>query len=205
MATPARSWLTVEMPPAIAALRRDSRGYPVPWATLWDNGHDTKIAWPASGGPGVVGCSCWPGRGRPVLGQLCPVRQRACMTRRRCQLCGHAIATDEPAVFVSGRPNGRTQHVAEPPLHPRCAAYALRVCPHLITGHRAGQVHVAETGEYLLLEEHVSPGADSALVTHVRLPGELPAPSAAPSVLHHYLAVPAPPWTPADDWLAARS
>ncbi|MFB7675851.1 hypothetical protein ACFC26_31040 [Kitasatospora purpeofusca] len=126
------------------------------------------------------------------------------MTRRRCQLCSRAVPTDQPAVFVAGRPHhASTRPVSEPPLHRHCAAYALRVCPHLVAGHRSGLAH-AEATQYVLLEEHVSPGPDNTLVTHTRLPGEPPRPTDPPSALQHYLAVPDAPWTPADHWPATH-
>jgi len=108
------------------------------------------------------------------------------------------------AVFVAGRPDGPAQPVSEPPLHADCAAYALHVCPRLVTGHRAGQVCVAEAAEYALLEEHVAQGPDpSSLITYIRAPGERPAVTDAPSVLQNYLALPAAPWIQADRWLDA--
>ena len=204
-----RLWQTVPMPPVVAALPRDVRGFPILWAALWESGREERVAWPSVGQVREVGCSCWPGRGRPILGQLCVVRQRICMKRRRCQLCGQAIPGDQPAVFVAGRPDGPAQPVSEPPLHYDCAAYALRVCPHLVTGvtgHRAGQVCVAEADDYALLEEHVAPGPDRrSLITSIRRPGEHPAPTDAPSALQTYLALPATPWIRADRWLETRN
>ncbi|MFE4516798.1 hypothetical protein ACFRMQ_21690 [Kitasatospora sp. NPDC056783] len=95
--------------------------------------------------------------------------------------------------------------MSEPPLHADCAAYALRVCPRLVTGHHTGQVYVAESTEYHLLEERITVRADGSLTTHVSLPGEHPGTDFAPTALQRYLALPNSGWTRADQWLNAQT
>jgi hypothetical protein len=51
-----------------------------------------------------------------------------------CQTCGEPLLT-RPVVFFGG-PNQLTTYFTEPPLHPRCAAYAEQACP-MIAGRRA--------------------------------------------------------------------
>ncbi|MFJ2782264.1 hypothetical protein [Kitasatospora sp. NPDC087315] len=171
------------------------------WTTLWESGTRTlrKVA---GTGPTLV-CTCVPGRGRPLLGQVCPQRQRACMNERRCQLCGLRIKHRFRAVFVAGAPKGDGPgFVIEPPLHRSCAAYAIQVCPHLITGHRGGDLHVAEVQEYHLLEQRVRPqGRDlsAGLLPQVFAPGDTDA--HAFGALDNLVAAPQGPWTPAADWL----
>ncbi|WP_327378677.1 hypothetical protein OG393_32705 (plasmid) [Streptomyces sp. NBC_01216] len=50
------------------------------------------------------------------------------MSKRLCGICGRAIRTTSRLVFIGG-PNA--SFFIEPPVHPRCATYALMACPTL--------------------------------------------------------------------------
>nr|BFD90985.1 hypothetical protein KitaXyl93_23450 [Kitasatospora sp. Xyl93] len=201
MTTTSTGWRQVPMPAEVKALPRDPRGYPVGWATLWESGTRTlRIV--AGTGPTLV-CTCVPGCGRPLLGQVCPQRQRACMNERRCQLCGLRIKYRFRVVFVAGAPEGDGPgFVIEAPLHCSCASYAIQVCPHLITGHRGGDLQVAEVQEYRLLEQRVRPRSRDlsiGLLSRVFAPAD--ADAHAFGALDNLVAIPQGPWTPAADWL----
>ncbi|MFB7673209.1 hypothetical protein ACFC26_17545 [Kitasatospora purpeofusca] len=94
--------------------------------------------------------------------------------------------------------------MSEPPLHADCATYALRVCPRLVTGHRAAEVYVAESTDYHLLEERIIVRPDGSLDTHIGLPGEHLGADLARNALQRYLALPNTDWSRADQWLSAQ-
>jgi hypothetical protein len=71
-------------------------------------------------------CNCVVGVGEPDLGHQCPIRQRECMSERKCQVCSLPILEDMDLVFLGGP---KIKHFWEPPLHLTCAVYALQVCP----------------------------------------------------------------------------
>ncbi|MEU3566811.1 hypothetical protein AB0E96_00045 [Kitasatospora sp. NPDC036755] len=125
------------------------------------------------------------------------------MHERRCQLCGLRIRYRFRVVFVAGVPEGDGRgFVIEPPLHRSCAAYAIQVCPHLITGHRGGDLYVAEVQEYHVLEQRVRPqsrGLSVDLSRRVFTPGNTDA--HVFGALDNLVAVPQGPWTSATDWL----
>ncbi|MER7671281.1 hypothetical protein ABTY61_22835 [Kitasatospora sp. NPDC096128] len=201
---PAAGWRQVPMPAAIKTLPRDGRGYPVGWATRWDSGTMT-VRNIADTGPTLV-CTCVTGRGRPLLGQLCPQRQRACIDERRCQQCGQRIKNRHPALFIAGAPDtSGPDCVIEAPLHRSCAAYTIQVCPHLITGYRSDALYVAQVQNYLVLEQRARPerldmAHHTRMLTQPFIPGD-PAAHAF-GALDNLLAVPQGPWVPATQWLA---
>jgi hypothetical protein len=92
------------MPPRVAALPRDPRGYPVPFAAAEDGG-------------------------RPLLGLLSLPKLLACHRRRLCLVCGGPLG--ELACFVGGPGSVRGHTFGEAPGHPDCALYAVRACPAL--------------------------------------------------------------------------
>lgn len=93
-----------------------------------------------------------PGVGRPVFGQVHPLRQRRAMTRLLCQVCaGPANRTDEGVLFLlkdhrqdwSNWPNAMA--VTEPPVCLPCVRLSTRMCPALRQGAvlvRAGRYEV---------------------------------------------------------------
>ncbi|MGY3677343.1 hypothetical protein [Streptomyces sp. TE33382] len=199
-------WQQVPMPSAVAGLPRDGRGYPVGWATLWEPrdapGRSSVIRSPEEGA--VLWCYCVTGTGTPLLGQVCPRRQRTAMARRRCQLCGTAIDRDVKVLFIAGRSEGKAaQLVREPPLHAACAAYAARVCPRLVVGDRAGALHVTEASSYELFEERVRPSGPDPEADMLREMFPLGSRAALRfGALENLLASPSGTWVPFAAWFA---
>jgi len=91
--------------------------------------------------------------GRPVFGQVHPVRQRRTMQRLLCSICaGPPDITEAGVLWLirdyrddwPGWPDG--MGVTEPPVCLSCARYSVRACPALRMGYvavRAGQSTVA--------------------------------------------------------------
>ncbi|MFJ9580627.1 hypothetical protein ACIRQF_30090 [Streptomyces sp. NPDC101191] len=196
------SWRDVPMPPAVARLPRNSAGRPVPGNIAWyeadDDGailvtRDDELG-------GHVTCPCTPGRGTPRFGEQCPMQQRLLMRQRRCGLCTQAITPLAQLVFVG---ESDAAYYLEPPLHPLCAAYALKVCPVL---HAAGEsIEVALTTSYTLAEDRITGvSADGALRRAVFPVGDPAAHHLA--VLEFYLAFPhTPERLTAPTWLAQHA
>lgn len=110
----------------LRGLRRDTgTGLLVPWVAEWGGCH-TVGEDPVYGK--VDRCDCRPGQGVPRFKEFCLERHRRGIDGRLCQLCGQPFTPDEPYVFVAG---AGTTDFKDPPAHPGCARYALRVCPGL--------------------------------------------------------------------------
>lgn len=97
------------MPPSMARLPIDGRGYPIPWfvdrkAPLFNGYPDFRI----------------------MDGKHLKIAIR----ERRCWICGDKIMTPE-AVFVAGPMCGVNRTSAEPPNHRPCAEWAAKACPFL--------------------------------------------------------------------------
>lgn len=69
--------------------------------------------------------------GTPVLGLMDGSRQSACLIRRWCQACGQQLSS--PLVLLARTRDFAAGYVAEPGLHPECAAYTTACCP-MLTG-----------------------------------------------------------------------
>lgn len=83
------------------------------------------------------------GKGDPHFAKVHPARQRRCMTRRLCQVCGNSAAQDEhgwlwllDASDADDVRSGAEREVrtANPPVCLRCADLARNLCPHLLQG-----------------------------------------------------------------------
>lgn len=93
-----------EMPPRIARLPRDSRGYPVPWFVHWADGvPDFR----------VIGLGKWAAAAR----------------FERCWLCGEPRGRN--FTFVIGPMCAINRTSGEPPCHFDCALFAAKACPFL--------------------------------------------------------------------------
>jgi len=127
-------------------------GHPVPWVTRWsgevveepvqlsitregtwigykdglENRDATGLLWKREG----LGRS-----GEPQFAQLNTYRQRACMTRRKCQICGSKI-NERPIRWLMSK---QQLHLLDegqaltmsPPTCASCIPLALELCPHL--------------------------------------------------------------------------
>jgi hypothetical protein len=67
--------------------------------------------------------------GTPVIGFIDHARQVMCLARRWCQACGQAL--ESPLVLFVRVRDIAAGYVAEPGLHPECAAYSAAACPML--------------------------------------------------------------------------
>lgn len=106
------------MPARIAKLRRDERGYPVPWFVAWDKG---KPVFPVADGAKF---------GRAIRENLCWV-------------CGQK--NDEMLAFVIGPMCGINRTSSEPPCHVTCAMFSAQACPFL-TKPKMGRMDCSDIG-----------------------------------------------------------
>lgn len=98
-----------KMPPKIAALPRDARGYPIPYIVLRD------------------------ADGNAILGANDYVRVVKSIRDRLCHVCGQPLGK---TVWLVGGPasalaNGDHGAWGDGPLHDVCMRYAMAVCPYL--------------------------------------------------------------------------
>jgi len=92
------------MPPQIGRLRRDKRGYPVPWFVAWVNGEPEF-------------------RAADQRNLVLAIKER------RCWVCGSPISG--PVTFVIGPMCAINRTSAEPPSHMTCAVFSAKACPFL--------------------------------------------------------------------------
>lgn len=101
---------------------------------------------------GVLWARCGIGKGGKILWHMIhTLRQRRCMLRRLCRVCGHSAADpDNPGrtwwIIPSSLPDGlpATWPATSPPTCKACIAEALGACPHL----RQGSPVVCTVGAY---------------------------------------------------------
>src|SRR5262245_2939618 len=97
------------MPPRIAALPRDHRGYPVPYIVLYDE------------------------QGKPAFTANDAEKVWQAVRDKLCHICGQAL--DSYSWFVGGPGsaylNGDNAAYTDGPMHEDCMQFAMRVCPHL--------------------------------------------------------------------------
>jgi hypothetical protein len=93
------------MPPGIAKLPRDPRGYPIFFtaAKKADGSPDFRVA--------------------------DPFKRTVAMLERRCGLCGEPLGYW--IVFIGGPRALENRSFGDPPMHEDCARYAVKVCPYL--------------------------------------------------------------------------
>lgn len=98
------------MPPRIAKLPVDARGYPVPWFVAWVDGPD---------GPETV----------PEFRAMDRRKFRRAVKERRCWVCGDPLG--RWLTFPIGPMCTITRSISEPPSHLECAQWSVRNCPFL--------------------------------------------------------------------------
>lgn len=160
------SWRDVRMPERFGGLHRTDGGLPVPHVASWSSertdrvGRDRYLATLGHFNPAVFSSGAQ-GRGRAVLGEMEPSRQRRAAIDRRCQVCDIELGdryrpnppwrqplwladirvhgTDDQGA-VSNDIGGQTIRMGrrvvplifEPWCCESCLAYAIQVCPGLI-------------------------------------------------------------------------
>lgn len=92
------------MPPAVAALPRDERGYPIPFFTAY-------VA------------------GRPDLRVSDPHKATRCDQHNLCWVCGTTLGLE--VAFIGGPLSMQNRQWADGPMHEACARYSAAVCPFL--------------------------------------------------------------------------
>jgi hypothetical protein len=95
----------MSIPPRMVNLPRDARGAPIPWFAGRDAQGHLRVT--------VLDLAKW----------------RDAVKNRRCWMCGAPLGRSY--TFVLGPVQAITRTVSEPPSHPGCAEYAVRVCPFL--------------------------------------------------------------------------
>lgn len=94
-----------EMPPSIAALPKDDRGYPVPWFVGW------------------IG-------DKPEFRCADGKKFASAVKEKRCWVCGEHL-NPKQHVFVIGPMCAINRTTAEPPCHVECAEFSVKNCPFL--------------------------------------------------------------------------
>lgn len=147
-------WKDVPMPPQVAALHRDRRGFPVPWISDWDSGEvdalghhwhiQDKDAQSKVWGPYLESCAHIDGVGEPNLGALCAPRQLHGMLQRLCDVCGKKVGK---TAFFMGNKELHERGYRELPLHLDCVLYSGQVCPGMVTK-AEGTIWISITEDY---------------------------------------------------------
>lgn len=72
------------------------------------------------------------GRGRADFGEVHATRQRACMTKRLCQVCGGRMG-EGAITWVTSHPvvEGKYELTSDAPVCDECYEVAITLCPHL--------------------------------------------------------------------------
>ena len=97
---------SVKMPEAISRLKREERGYPIPFfASIGPDGKaDLRIA----------------SASKPYI----------CHKEKVCWVCGGSLAAQSS--FIGGPSSAEHGTYSDGPMHRQCAEYALQVCPYLV-------------------------------------------------------------------------
>lgn len=131
----------VPKPRPIQRLPTTRSGYPIPVITPRGDmsATFTFTELPDTGLTAVCPCK---DTDRPhKLGLICHDLQRRAMLQRRCGVCGKTLDPRTGLAFV--RSDSQSQDFIEPPLHPRCMAYAVQVCPMLARHAEGSEILIA--------------------------------------------------------------
>lgn len=155
-----KSWRDVPMPPKIAAMDRDPRGFPI--------GH-IAMRYPVLVPPkidsvlGFVACEDRNGELELDLGHMSEERQRDCWFNYRCQVC-YADLRRKKRYLAGGVDDNALDDFLfrEPYVCGTCLGYALQVCPGLVTGAKKNELRVVHvTTEPRFYAERI--GADGEM------------------------------------------
>lgn len=101
-----------------------------------------------------------PGRGTPMFAALHAARQRRCMMRPACQVCGFAFKKGEQVTFLlAGEEwaDGHSGATTTAPVCRRCIPIAVSMCPHLSGEQVLGVVTAESLWACGVLGDHVDP------------------------------------------------
>ena len=110
------NWKSVPIPKKMNAMRRDKRGYPIPFIVV--TGED----------------------GTPYFTANHEPRRLRCILENRCSICGTRL---DSSVWLVGGPVSAFHEFGayrDPGLHHECMEYALRVCPYLAAPRYMGRI-----------------------------------------------------------------
>ena len=165
------NWQRVPMPQQIEALKRDRRGFPIPYVAEWSGEAPGDIVlWAApfpEGIPVMMNArGSWHGKGTPILGHMNPERQRECMLGPRCQICRRELP-DPPWNLIGGQIHTTLGEwwFSEPPVCDSCARYAVQVCPRL-TGVTAAR---ADVRVFVVQKMQLAAGLSNPLIGEERV------------------------------------
>jgi hypothetical protein len=105
--------ISQEMPARIAKLRRDHRGFPIPWF----------IGWVKDGKPSEAG------EGEPDFRALDARKVPIAVKQSRCWICGELLGVFK--CFLIGPMCAINRVISEPPAHRDCLEFSARTCPFL--------------------------------------------------------------------------
>ena len=141
-------------PDFLTHLRTDDRGRPVPYINRWGPERVEHLSIrhdPLVGMPGIFLDDA--GETEPDFFHQNMGRQRECMARGLCQVCGRPVPWSQRHLVLSSMSvdsidlHGQAATVVtEPWLDARCAAFALRVCPGLIRRSSAQDLQLLRIG-----------------------------------------------------------
>lgn len=102
---PWRELASIPMPVGVSLLKKDERGYPIPYFA--DTSGD-----------------------RPRFWVIDPDKHRRAVDHMLCGICGYHFG-GKPAAFVGGPRSIESRWFTDAAMHEECAIYALKVCPYL--------------------------------------------------------------------------
>lgn len=111
------------IPPRVALLPLNERGYPVPWFVAWVR------PYVAEGVPEMVPCSSRDEDARPDFRVIRAGAISSAMRDDLCWICGERLGTYR--AFVIGPMCAVNRVSSEPPSHEDCARFAAMACPFL--------------------------------------------------------------------------
>jgi len=116
-----------KIPPQLAHLKIESRGYPVPYFV------------------GIID-------GEPNFKFLNERKQHECMEHHLCGICGKKLYKDY-SYFISGPIGLRNAVSTDPAMHRVCAEFALESCPHLKFQKAIRKENKSDKKDYYMIEE----------------------------------------------------
>ena len=160
-------WGVVKVPAFLAHLGTDGKGRPVPYVNVWGDAERVD-RWTVRHDRVIHGRAMFyadtPSEG-PNFFKQSPQRQRECMVRGLCQVCGRFVPWPDRVLVVSSVSTGRVDVggygmvvVSEPWLDPGCADVALNVCPALIRRRSVADLTLASVRSQRECELVVSTG-----------------------------------------------
>lgn len=113
-------WKSIPIPPRMQSMRKDHRGFPVPYIIMDD------------------------AQGKPLFAVNDADKQRQCVKELLCPICGSKL--ERLLWFVGGPLSAFHEHGAyhDSAMHYECMEYALQVCPHLAMSNYSSNGTVSE-------------------------------------------------------------